>query len=126
MADERCPPPLLLQPRRPNRYPHPKMWSFRRHQPIVSLSRLLPLQELLKLATLLYSASRVEQDDTGGGGGGGGGGAVSSTFADDEAEAPLTSQARTGFATSERSTGNKNVGLIRPGFSLLLEQTGRT
>ncbi|CAN0287693.1 unnamed protein product [Ectocarpus fasciculatus] len=58
------------------------------------------VKELLKLATLLYSASRVEQDDTGGGGGGGGGGgsAVSSTFVDDEAEAPLTSQARTGSA----------------------------
>ncbi|CAN0225516.1 unnamed protein product, partial [Ectocarpus sp. 6 AP-2014] len=49
------------------------------------------VKELLKLATLLYSASRVEQNDTGGGGGGGGG-AASSTFADDEAEAPLTSQ----------------------------------
>ncbi|CAN0024380.1 unnamed protein product [Ectocarpus sp. 4 AP-2014] len=63
------------------------------------------VKELLKLATLLYSASRVERDDTSGGGGGGG--AVSSTFADDEAEAPLTSQARTGFAAAKEAPSTK-------------------
>ncbi|CBN77295.1 putative: flagellar associated protein, qilin-like protein [Ectocarpus siliculosus] len=61
------------------------------------------VKELLKLATLLYSASRVEQNDTGGGGGEGGG-AASSTFADDEAEAPLTSQAVSGSLGSTRES----------------------
>lgn len=49
-------------------------------------------QELLKLATLLYSASRIEEEDLGRQGGRGGGGGVVPVSGEDEAEPPLTSQ----------------------------------
>ncbi|CAN0404809.1 unnamed protein product, partial [Laminaria digitata] len=45
---------------------------------------------LLKLATLLYSASRVEEEGVAEGGGGGGGGI--SGFGDNEPESPLVAQ----------------------------------
>ncbi|CAM9278245.1 unnamed protein product, partial [Scytosiphon promiscuus] len=53
------------------------------------------VKELLKLATLLYSASRMEQEDTGNAGGRGGGSEpVSSGLGDDDSEPKIISQAR--------------------------------
>lgn len=52
------------------------------------------LQELLKLATLLYSASRVEEDDAKEDDG------RASGVGDDDAEAPLISQVHAGTKVS--------------------------